>query len=507
MVAVLFAACDSSYDAPTGEPNHSSVESSLKNSGNTVQVNGSFYLYDFSRGVKSRAWELTADATNLEGEELLSSTDQRLDVIFTVPGEKVVKLHQVFNDSVYVNDGFIDGNEVATEFTITVLDSVRANFVAEHVLDNTELNNANGALNEVQAGREVKYMDLSTGEPTNVKWILTREDGNQVTTEAKNGEAVVKISGVGVYDLAMVSSSDFGRDTLVYTDYLNIVPSTDPMILEYVKAMDGKLYLKYGRDVLNPSTCPVSAFTLQVTNDGQDYPVEVSSIALDSTDPSVIVLTLDELIYNTDEILVSYDDAIGTLISADAMVIDSFDDEMADFVRKDLFVETGYDGTVENSENSNWPYAWWGGEWGEYNQGNNVTTSMAYEGLKSLYFNMNTNGGAILDYRTDAGVKLNTVPVVEGKTYEGSFMVYIDEIGTEDCNFLWMLPNNGWATMMGVYFNGTETTGQWYKVTTRYEASASEDLGFVIRGHNPTATGPLKIYIDNMKFEELEFRP
>ena len=124
-----------------------------------------------------------------------------------------------------------------------------------------------------------------------------------------------------------------------------------------------------------------------------------------------------------------------------------------------------------------------------------------------MYFELQAAGGAVLNFRNSAGTLINTVPVVSGKQYEGSFWLYIESQGSAESNFLWMLPNNGWASMMGVYLNGSEPTGVWRKVSMIYEATTTGNLQFVIRGYNPTSTVPLKIYIDDMKFEELEKRP
>ena len=201
--------------------------------------------------------------------------------------------------------------------------------------------------------------------------------------------ATTKLNSVGNYDLTFIASSTFGADTMAFEDYIKIVPSTDPMILESVTA-DKKIHLTYSRDVEFPGTCDPASITLAVTNNGNPISgIAVTGFALNQQFPNIIELTLNQEIYNTDMIKISYNDQLGNLVSADGMKISSFTDQEVVFTtRKDLFAQVGYDGTVENSVNSNWPYAWWGGQWGMYNFDNNVSATRAHQGSKSLYFEL-----------------------------------------------------------------------------------------------------------------------
>jgi len=507
MLALFFASCEKEYDAPTGEPNHNMIESSLKNTGNVMQVNGSFYLYDFSRGVESRTWELTADATDLEGNELLSSSDQRIDVIFTEPGEKIVKLYHVFGDTVYSNGGFKDTHLDTTNIIITVLDSLKANFRAERVLDNTALTNSDNALNKVQAGREVLYTDASIGQPSEMKWIFTREDGVTASFDGKDGMVTAKLSSAGIYDITMVASSNYGKDTLTYSKYIEIIPSTDPMVIESVTA-DSKIYIQYGRDVFDPSDCPVNAFTLKVTNEGKEYPVEVSSIAL-NTDPSIIELTVDALIYSTDEILISYDDVIGTLKSSDDMKITSFTDVSIDKFNNliDIFEKIGLDGGLENSVNTNLKnVGWMGADWQKYNMDENVSSVMAYEGRNSLYLEQEVGGGACFLYHDNVGTAINAIPLEADKVYVVSMWIYIEQLDTSiDSKFAFLNTGN-WADWWGAYFSTDTPIGVWHQYSHRFKSANTEEIPFMFQGNNP-GSQVSKIYIDNIKLEELESRP
>lgn len=506
LALVALWSCEEDYEAPTAEPNHAYITTSFGGVTNRMQVNSKMTVIDLSRGVKSREWTFDEGTTDNEYNSIETATEAVVRIRYTNPGVHTVRLTQEYNGEVYIGSSLSGAASYDTTFTVTVVDSIRANFTTVRNLDASLLTNANGALNVVEGGREITFTQNCTGEPTTLRWILSRKDG--FVREVQGETATTKLNSVGNYDLTFIASSAFGADTLAYEDYIKIVPSTDPMILESITA-DKKIYLTYSRDVAFPGSCDPSSITLTVTNDGDPVSgVEVTDFALNQQLPNIIELTLNQEIYNTDVIKISYNDQIGNLVSADGMKINSFTDQDVIFTtRKDLFEITGYDGTVENSTNANWAYAWWGGVWGMYNTDNNVTTVRAHSGSQSLYFNLQAGGGAVLNFKNNAGTLLNTVPVVSGKIYEGSFWLYIESQGASSSDFLWMLPNNGWASMMGVYLNGSEATGVWKKVTMRYEATSTEDLQFIIRGNNPTSTVPLQIYIDDMKFEELEKRP
>lgn len=484
---------------------HSFVTTSFGASSNVIQVNGKMTFIDLSRGIDSRTWTFPESTVDTSFNKITSSDLPVVRVRFTTPGTAEVHISQVFNESVWANGVKLNTTKFDSVINVTVLDSVRANFSAVRTLDSSPLTNSAGALNVVEGGREITFMQNCTGEPTSLRWILSRKDG--FVREVTGDTVTTKLNSVGNYDMMLIASSSFGADTLAFKDYIKIIPSTDPMNLESVTA-DKKIYLTYSRDVDSPVTCDPASISLTVTNNGNTVSgIQVTGFALNPQLPNIVELTLNQEIYNTDEILISYDDQVGNLISADGMKISSFTDQPVAFTsKKDLFAQIGFDGTVENSTNTNWTYAWWGGQWGMYNADNNVSTTRAHNGTHSLYFDMQAEGGAVLNFVTNSGTTLNTVPVKSGKLYEGSFWLYIEAQGNSTSNFLWMLPNNGWATMMGVNLSGSEATGQWIKETFRYEATATEDLQFIIRGYNPGAS-QLKIYVDDMKFEELEKRP
>jgi len=515
---LLFTGCEEEYEAPGSDVNHVYVTTSFGTKTNRTQINNRVNLIDFSKGVKSRVWTFGDNVVDLEYNAISTSTEEYPKIRFTTPGQHNVTLSQVFKGNVWVGDELMDVATYDTTITITVVDSIRANFSAVRTLDGSLLTNANEALNVLEGGREMTFTDLSTGEPEKLRWIFSRPDG--YIKEVLGTPATTKLNSVGNYDMMLIASSAFGVDTISYKNYIKIIPSTDPMVLESITA-DKQIKLTYSRDVEYPGGCDPTSFTLTATNEGKDIPLTIKGINLDPVYSNIVIIELNEEIYNTDEIIISYDNSIGNLISSDGMVIDSFTDRSVVFSsRVDIFSTIG-DGSIENSTNYNWAYAWWGGVWGLYNKDNNVTTAMAYEGAQSLYFNIdayteidasNKGAGGALNYRDADGNKKNVLSVEAGKTYEGSMWVYIEQMGNANTgdglnpNLLWMRTDT-WAVLFGAQFYGGEPVGSWYKTKIRFVSTKTEDIPFIIRLYNGSSTVAHKFYVDNIKFEEIEVRP
>ena len=157
LALVLLWSCEEEYEAPTAEPNHAYVTTSFGGVTNRMQVNSKMAVIDLSRGVTSRLWTFDEGATDVDYNDLESSTDQTVNIRFTTPGTHTVRLSQEYAGDVYLGSSPSGSSTYDTTFTVTVVDSIRANLTVHRVLDGSTLTNVNGALNVVEGGRITSY--------------------------------------------------------------------------------------------------------------------------------------------------------------------------------------------------------------------------------------------------------------------------------------------------------------------------------------------------------------
>lgn len=505
-LAMLFMwSCEDEWEAPTEEPNHAYITTSFGGVTNRMQVNDKMSFIDLSRGVESRVWSFNTGATDTSYNAITSSTEQTVRVRFTSAGTHNVKLSQTYFGDVYLGNSPSGSSSYDTTITVTVVDSVRANFVAKRMEDMSVLEHANGALNEIIAGREVEFSFEGTGEPTTFNWTITRDDG--FVTEATGNPAVVKFSSLGNYDVALSASSDLGGDIIAFSEYITVVPSTDPVfLLEVKRAEMNQIALVYSRDMTDPFNCDPAAFTLAATNGSNEVPLGITGFGLDAVQKNIVLINLDDNIYNTDKIFVSYDETIGNLTTSDLMKADAFDEQMVDFGATNVMAGNGYDVGFENSTMDNWPYGWWGAPWDGYTS--EITTAMAHSGNSSMLIDMAPGGGAIFNH------KVNGEPVtftVESKLYEVGIWVYMEELGNGDTGDgfapdLRFYPNN-WAAEMAYFFTPEFTVGKWVYMSAEWNCTTPGELFFHIRGYNASSTANTKFYIDDLIIFEKEVRP
>lgn len=502
---VIFWSCEDEYEMPTAEPNHAYITTSFGGVTNRMQVNDKMSFIDLSRGIESRVWTFNTGATDTAYNAISSSADQTVRVRFTSAGTHTVKLSQTYAGNVYLGDTPSGNTSYDTTLTVTVVDSVRANFVAKRLEDMSVLDHTANALNEVVAGREVEFSFEGTGEPTTFNWTITRNDG--FVAEATGNPAVVKFSSLGDYDVKIAASSDLGGDMFELENYITVVPSTDPVdLLEVVRGEMNQIGLVFSRDMLDPFNCDPAAFTIAVTNGTKEIPVNISALKLDETQKNIVLIELDDNIYNSDKVAISYNAEVGNLSTTDLMEATTFENSMVDFKVVNVMAAYGYDVGFENSDKSNFPYLWWGAPWDGYTS--DVTTAKAHGGNNSFLVDMNPGGGAIFGHKVDGEfVKLP----VEAKLYEVGVWVYMEELGNADAGDglvpdLRFYPNN-WSAEMGYFFNADFAVGEWVYMTAEWNCTTPGDLHFFIRGYNVSSTVNTKFYMDDLIIFEKEVRP
>ncbi|MDW7691405.1 hypothetical protein R9C00_18340 [Flammeovirgaceae bacterium SG7u.111] len=503
---LLMWGCSDEYIAPTGEPNDAYVTTSFGTVESRLQIYGEMDFADLSRGVQSRTWTFPEGVVELDDETSNTvSFQQIVKAKFMKAGVYEVKMEQIYAGNVFFNGVDQGVNKYDTTFMVTVLDSVKANFEAVRVKEGTALTNANGALNEVIASREVLLTSTSVGEPTTFAWVFTSESGKVVTFEGN--PATARFSSMEKYNMMLIASSPLGADTISYTDYMNVIPSTDPVELVGIKADAKVLSMEFSRDMFSPAINPASSITLSVTNDGKTYPVNVTGFSLQSGANNIIDMALDAAIYNSDIITVSYDASVGNLRTVDGVSATSFTDQPAVFTLVNMLPETSYDYGFEKSTDANWAYLWWGGVWEMYSS--SVTNAMAYEGDKSIKIDFDANGGMIMGHKDDLGNNV-TVPLEGGKTYEVGCWVYVENLGdktsTPNIRFYWA-PETDWGIGDNVAFDADFPEGKWVYRSGRMKPATDNNYSFNIRGHNEFNSQELNFYMDNITVAELDLRP
>lgn len=502
---LIICGCEEDFIAPTSEPNHIFVTTSFGTVESRLQINGDMDFIDLSRGVVERTWTFPEGvAVLMEEDNNVTSGKDVVKAAFVKSGVYEIKLEQTFAGNVFLENQQQGINRYDTTITVTVLDSIKANFESKRLLDNTVLTNSNDALNEVIAGREIQFESSSVGEPTDLVWYFNSASGKEIIL---NGNPVVhKFSSMEVFDLTLIASSNLGADTIAYQNYLNVIPSTDPVDLVGVTAKDNAIGIVFSRDMFNPVTNDAASITLEVTNNGVSYPVNVTGFSLDAEANNIVLLELDTEIYNSDQITLSYAADNGNLRTLDGVQATSILNEQVVFEKDNILASTSFDYGFENSTNDNWKYLWWGGVWEKYNL--NVSEENTYQGSKSAYVEMEAGGGMIMGHK-DASNENVTFPLEGGATYEVGAWIYMETLGDggsiPDLRFYWA-PNTDWG-IGGSFFESDWPVGKWVYSSTQIKAAASDNYNFMIRGHNEFNSQECKFYIDNITVAKLDLRP
>ncbi len=505
LAMMLLIACEEEYSAPTAEPNHAMITTSFGDQVNRMQVNGKMTFIDLSRGVQSRVWTFTEDALDTAKNKITTSAAISPKVIFTQTGVHQIKLSQTFAGEVWIGNSKRTSNTYDTIVTVTVLDSVRANFTAKRLLDMSSLTQQNNALNQVIAGREIQFTQNCTGEPSTFVWQIIRNTDGFVK-ELTGNPGVNKFSSLGEYDVRLTASSTLGQSTILMKNYIKVVPSTDPVDLLSAKINErNQIRLTFSRDMQNPFNCNPAAFTISVKNGSTSIPVSITGFSLDALEKNIVIIGLNQTLYNSDNVQISYNSALGNLATSDFMNATSVADYPVEFVSPNILSTVGYDISFETSAKTDWPYAWWGAPWDKYTF--DVSAVKAHSGKKSGYLIMQPEGGAIFQHKKN-GANV-TFPGKAGKTYEFSVWAYVDQLGdgagVPDLRFYWA-PKTNWGVGPWAAFAASTPTKVWKRYALAVKFDSDDNYSFSIRGSNAGNSQELKVFIDDISVSELELR-
>ena len=456
---------------------------------------------DLSRGVTARTWHFPTGTVLKSSQDTISSASEDVVTVhFTTPGEYDVIIDQTYVDKVWVDLVQQESNQYTDTISVTVLDSIQANFTLYEVNAQKQLTIEDDALNEVVAGHTVTLTSNATGAPSSNDWKITREDGK--TYDLSGQEASFKFSVPGTYSITYFCSSVFGESEKTVNNIIKVVASTEPVTLDNMsRSGSDEITLTYSRALGDGTDCPMDAFNLNVTNNGIEQTVTIKNFIVDE---NLIVLKLTGDIYNSDDISISYDASIGDLMTADGMKLDSFTDQpMTDFEDVNLLASSDYDYDFENNPASDWVSAGWGGNWEKYSLA--ISESIVHSGTHSLQISQQAGGGACFKL-VKSGIPV-TFATTKGMTYQLSLWVYAEDLGGNvdgqpNLAFYWQT-NTAWDTPQ--LSTDAENIGKWVHLTA--EVTGSNDVNaFMIRANNEANAQSSVIYLDDLSLIQIEKR-
>lgn len=508
--AVVFTACKDEEDVNLIVPSHRVIVTSQMDFENTININGILSFGDVSAGVVNRKWTFpngVADILDTPNDTV--STLSKVKTQFKVVGEHNVKLHQEFYKDAY--DGTVlKGSVLDTTIVVKVLPFVSGNIVA-NVLDADgnivrELTVADDIKNEVSAGSTIRYSYQMEGEPQIFNWQF--EGGDPAVFE-ENTEVDVKYKKLGVYDVQFIARRErpFGGDTIYVKDFLSIIPSTEPVLLDKVYQQENGVALEFSREI-DVNSLNKDDFNVVIENGGSTINPMIESAVINPDEANIILLNLaSESVYSNDNVTISYTQ--GDLQSTDFVKVDNIVDRDLVYEKTNILVDSGYDYSFENSSLDMWKNLGWGG-FETYTF--NITESQAQDGAKSGHVLMEGGNGMIMGHKLADNSDFIRFDVEANVNYEIGVWVYVDEasiptLATQpDVRFYWN-PGTDWGVRSNPLFTPEFQTGEWVYSATNATFDNAASISFMIRGANGANSNEFKFYIDNISVSKAPLRP
>ncbi|MFY0687669.1 MAG: hypothetical protein JXQ90_10920 [Cyclobacteriaceae bacterium] len=346
--------CEDKFEAPSDTPNNIHITTGYGTGTPIVQINGQETFADLSVGVVSREWTFPGG----EITDVSNSQDQLVPVTFKKTGSYEVKIEQTYADNPWDwrTEQFTSTKDNDSTLTVTVVDSVSARmqvfYVASDGSDSTELVLQSGAANQLMAGESIRIKQNSGGVPTIFEY--TSEGASPASTKSvvANEAVDIKYKRLGSYDLTFkpYRTKPAGEDFIVLKDFIEVIPSTKPVVLESViRYADNAVGLVYSRSIAEPSGAE-SNFSVRAINivrsalgiprDFDEFlPVEAVTVA-PGDDDNILLIQLGDKLYNSDTVFVSYDGA-GSVNSTDGIQTSEFSNKLLDFQLVNIAAQYG----------------------------------------------------------------------------------------------------------------------------------------------------------------------
>lgn len=517
LLTLMSISCEEEIGPAGPTTNHRVFYTNQSSNGNTITVGSRIDFADVSQGVLDRQWTFPESA-RIEGE----LTEAQVAAFFLEAGNFDVTLHQVFEDSAYVErEESKYGSELDTIIAVTVLPLVEITSLKANVL------NKDGSLGlaipiqselklEIVAGTTLRYSFESVGDPTVISGNF--DGATYLEDESAVNHFDVKYGSLGTYDMTAIFTRPQPRsaDTVRYTNFIQTVGSTQPVELFKITDRDGGIAVEFSRDI-DPSTIEADDFSVVIETLAAATltPTILEVVANPDNAAEVIITLTDETVYSDDQVKVSF--ASGNLVSADLKEVDSFTDAELEHVVVN-FLETGdFDYDFEKTDvtweyNFNPAYSWWNGSLStDYTA--TKSTAQAHKGSSSLKLDVDPAAGNVAVFPQNAGGSAHLIDHEGiGETAKLSAWVYVETALTSPGNTHLKLRmpelEMGWGEHGPAEFFSAISVGEWVLVEDIVSTTNSTDVGATL-AINPVsfATNNLVFYIDEIVLQTWNPRP
>ncbi|RJE72417.1 hypothetical protein BGP76_00035 [Reichenbachiella sp. MSK19-1] len=525
LAMMILAACGEELNSPEVViPSHRVIKVSQSANGNIINAGGAIDFADVSQGVVAREWTFSnEDHIVIEGDV----TEEQLKVTFNQVGDYEVNLHQEFKSDAYSGKGTTPiGQSLDTAFSVTVMPKVEVIEMKANLLDATGTVGREIDLNpdvptDIPFGSVIRYTYVAEGSPTQISGDLNGaelvdEDPANSTFDVKYIELEKVYSMSPIFTRPMPQSSD----TLVFTDFVKCVRSSDPVTLTELASQENFVSIEFSRG-LDPTSIKSEEFSIAVTTAGGGTLMPVFDAAISPSNASVVLLTMtSEQFYSDDQVTVTYSGT--SLETADKAKVSSFADEESMVIEVNILEESGYDYSFESS-GITWvagTTAWLGGD---FTNTLEKTTLRATEGATSLKVSVDPysgtapwGNGTIVEPSENGSLQTFPYSSEGDNKVKIAFDLFLEDNGG---GIEPSVPNQ-FATNMRMYINwgcggaekahslGGAVTGSWQELTDVVTISDPQNAPFSMAMKiAQTGEEVFTVYVDNIRITKWNPRP
>lgn len=396
-----------------------------------ININENISFSDLSQGVVTRKWSFPEGVVDvIKSDNDLESGEKIVHATFKKSGKYEVRFTNELKNASFNMDSIIP---------ITVLDTIISKIWNEAPIVN--------GVHTIEAGSEIRFSSLSTGEPDTFDWAFEGATPEMAT----DSTLLVKFKKLGTWDVALIASRDrpWGIDTLQLKDHIKVIPSTKPVTLDQVSQTDdNKMGLFFSRELQLPVN---QLANFSATNNGTL--VNILSVKQDPADATILYIEVEGDVINIDAATISY--TPGDLISTDFVTVDGFTDIQV----TPRFVNLlGVNPDLEDGTLDGWNLA---RDWQAPTGEGTITDEEAHSGMYSVKV-VHTGD----NYNVAAG---GDALIQDGKMYRLEFWFKAAPGSTLDWHNYELGYNTSWENRGGGWFYGPD---EWTKVTTDVDSGS-----------------------------------